>query len=114
MFANRAQLTFGLSVLTLLVLVSTQSRPKRRKSIMSLIRPGSVSKQSITTEPILHLKFFAGRPPEFAASHRYAHEIAADPASVELPEGLKTDVQRDGIARYLVNNFKQVHLETLL
>lgn len=93
-------------------LVSAESpAPRRRKSLMSRLRSNSQSSSSrnATSKPILHLKFFAGSPPpEYAAAHRYAHEISADPASVDLPDGLRTDVQREGIARYLVNNFKPV------
>lgn len=53
----------------------------------------------------LHLKFGDGRPPEFATQHKFAHQIAVL-GPVGLPEGLRTDVQRDGLARYLTNNFK--------
>lgn len=56
--------------------------------------------------PFLHLKFLEGRPPDFAARHAFAHELALAPGETALPEGLRTDVQREGIARYLVNNFK--------
>lgn len=56
--------------------------------------------------PFLHLKFFEGRPLEWAGRHSFAHELALAPDKTPLPEGLRTDVQREGIARYLVNNFK--------
>ncbi|GAA5910148.1 hypothetical protein JCM6882_006529 [Rhodosporidiobolus microsporus] len=57
--------------------------------------------------PFLHVKFTSGRPPEFAGSFPFAHEV--DPAKDALPESLKTDVQREGVLRYLRNNFKEGH-----
>ncbi|KAI5477422.1 hypothetical protein MNV49_006414 [Pseudohyphozyma bogoriensis] len=57
--------------------------------------------------PFLHVKFGEGRPPEFATQQRFAHQLALLPVDqLHLPEGLKTDVQREGIGRYLMNNFK--------
>ncbi|KAM0792637.1 hypothetical protein ACM66B_002433 [Microbotryomycetes sp. NB124-2] len=61
----------------------------------------------------LHLKFFSGRPPTYAARVPFAHDLKkaierGDKAALdELPDGLKTDVQREGIARYLRNNFRE-------
>ncbi|KAK4046885.1 hypothetical protein OIV83_005781 [Microbotryomycetes sp. JL201] len=60
----------------------------------------------------LHLKFFSGRPPAYAARIPFAHDLKqaierGDKTVLDgLPEGLKTDVQREGIARYLRNNFR--------
>ncbi|GAA5841774.1 hypothetical protein JCM11251_004061 [Rhodosporidiobolus azoricus] len=58
--------------------------------------------------PFLHVKFTAGRPPDFAGSLPFAHEV--DPAKDSLPDSLKTDVQREGVLRYLRNNFVEGHL----
>ncbi|GAA5872435.1 hypothetical protein JCM1840_006061 [Sporobolomyces johnsonii] len=57
--------------------------------------------------PFVHVKFGSGRPPEYCHHIPFAHEL--DPLSGQspLPEGLKTDVQREGILRYLRNNFKE-------
>ena len=76
---------------------------------MGRLRSNSTAQPAAT---FLHLKFLEGRPPEFAARHPFAHELALAPDSIKLPEGLRTDVQREGIARYLQNNFK-VSLRTL-
>lgn len=77
---------------------------------MSRFRSASMSRSSRSStqpkgSPFLHLKFGTGRPPEFATRLLFAHEAAS--AVDNLPEGLRTDVQREGIGRYLVNNFKQ-------
>ncbi|GAA5934456.1 hypothetical protein JCM3775_000362 [Rhodotorula graminis] len=51
----------------------------------------------------LHLKFASGRPPPVAANVPWAHDI--DPARDPLHDTLRTDVQREGVVRYLVQNF---------
>ncbi|KAK4050020.1 hypothetical protein OIO90_005210 [Microbotryomycetes sp. JL221] len=67
--------------------------------------------------PLLHLKFFSGRPPTYAARLPFADQVKkaidkGDRQEAELllkalPDGLRTDVQREGIARYLRNNFRE-------
>ncbi|GJN88173.1 hypothetical protein Rhopal_001138-T1 [Rhodotorula paludigena] len=53
----------------------------------------------------LHVKFGAGRPPPIAAGLPFAHDV--DPARDQLPDTLKTDVQREGVLRYLRQNFPE-------
>lgn len=55
----------------------------------------------------LHVKFGSGRPPEHAHQLPFAHEIEEDPSRTALHESLKTDVQRNGVIRYLEQNFKE-------
>lgn len=83
---------------------------KKKRSFISRIRSASMSRTSSSSNqprsgPFLHLKFGTGRPPEYATRHLFAHEVMKAPPDT-LPEGLRTDVQREGIGRYLVNNFK--------
>ncbi|GAA5963570.1 hypothetical protein JCM3765_004325 [Sporobolomyces pararoseus] len=61
---------------------------------------------STPQQPFLHLKFTSLRPvPRYGHQLPFAHLI--DPSIHELPDSLKTDVQREGIKRYLVQNFKE-------
>jgi len=56
--------------------------------------------------PFLHLKFTSLRPPpQYGHQLPFSHQL--DPAFHELPDSLKTDVQREGIKRYLLQNFKE-------
>ncbi|BGP56978.1 hypothetical protein JCM8202v2_004614, partial [Rhodotorula sphaerocarpa] len=61
----------------------------------------------------LHIKLCAGRPPPEARHLSFAHELeAGDPAAapdgtLDLPDSLKTDVQRKGVLRWLEQNFKE-------
>ncbi|GAA5851550.1 hypothetical protein JCM3766R1_001905 [Sporobolomyces carnicolor] len=60
----------------------------------------------MSSEPFLHLKFTSQRPPpQYGHQLPFAHLV--DPTVHELPDSLKTDVQREGIQRYLVQNFKE-------
>ncbi|GAA5997763.1 hypothetical protein JCM5350_003951, partial [Sporobolomyces pararoseus] len=61
---------------------------------------------STPQQPFLHLKFTSLRPvPQYGHQLPFAHLI--DPSIHELPDSLKTDVQREGIKRYLIQNFKE-------
>lgn len=57
------------------------------------------------------VQFGSGRPPQFGHQVKFAHQFALSPITAqtafELPEGLATEVQREGIARYLANNYKE-------
>lgn len=53
----------------------------------------------------LHLKFASGRPPPVAASLPWSHEV--DPARDSLHDTLASDVQREGVVRYLQQNFPE-------
>ncbi|KAL8276111.1 hypothetical protein RQP46_011493 [Phenoliferia psychrophenolica] len=69
---------------------------------------GTSSTKERKERPFLHLKFGDGKPPEFGHHHRFAHQLSLiPPHDLVLPEGLSTDVQREGIGRYLTNNFKE-------
>lgn len=81
--------------------------PHLLSPVLNKLRGGPPSTKD---RPFLHVKFGAGdRAPEFGHQHQFAHHIAAlaVPSDPTLSEGLRTDVQRDGIGRYLTNNFKQ-------
>ncbi|GAA6019768.1 hypothetical protein JCM11491_005245 [Sporobolomyces phaffii] len=63
-------------------------------------------RSSSSLAPFLHLKFTALRPvPQYGHQLPFAHLV--DPAVDDLPESLKTDVQREGIKRYLLQNFDE-------
>jgi len=57
-------------------------------------------------QAFLHLKFTSQRPPpQYGHQLPFAHLV--DPSIHDLPDSLKTDVQREGIKRYLVQNFAE-------
>ncbi|GAA5942415.1 uncharacterized protein JCM15063_006241 [Sporobolomyces koalae] len=61
---------------------------------------------SSSSKPFLHVKFTALSPvPQYGHQLPFAHLV--DPAIHDLPESLKTDVQREGIRRYLTQNFEE-------
>ncbi|KAM0752502.1 hypothetical protein T439DRAFT_209773 [Meredithblackwellia eburnea MCA 4105] len=75
--------------------------------MLKLVR-GSHSSGTTKDKPFLHVKFGDGRPPEYGHQYHFAHQLSLLPqAEQSLPDGLQTDVQREGIGRYLTNNFKQ-------
>ncbi|GAA5993125.1 hypothetical protein JCM10908_001301 [Rhodotorula pacifica] len=67
--------------------------------------------------PFVHVKFGAGRPPphdssssdDTSPSLAFAHQIESDPSAYaqRLHDSLKTDVQRQGVVRWLEQNFKE-------
>lgn len=82
-------------------------------NFLSKLRLNTSSSNQNTASPFLHLKFALGRPPHFGLhipfSYLLSATIACSSKSVDelLSDGLKTDVQREGIGRYLVNMFKE-------
>ncbi|BGP45659.1 hypothetical protein JCM10450v2_001489 [Rhodotorula kratochvilovae] len=78
---------------------------KRLSSLFSRSGTPSVDNpaQPKRMDRFLHLKFASGRPPPLAAAVPWAHEV--DPARDPLHETLKSDVQREGVVRYLQQNF---------
>lgn len=73
------------------------------------MRRRSQSLSSSSRTPFPHIKFAPGpSAPEFAPRVLFAHELAlsTQPRAELLPETLVGDSSRDGIVRFLLNNFE--------
>lgn len=103
-----------------------RSASKKRLSSLFARSPTPNSNSKMSSGPFLHLKFGAGRPPphehehtpisdnggddgsEGAGSLLFAHEVelVLQRSGYDLPDSLRTDVQRTSVARWLEQNFR--------
>ncbi|BGP18789.1 hypothetical protein JCM10213v2_006869 [Rhodosporidiobolus nylandii] len=104
--ASRHPSRFSSGSVALASIMSSRARSSSKKRLSSFISRAitpSNSESKKAMPPFSHIKFSSGRPPEFAGQLPFAHEL--DPAKDPLADSLKTDVQREGVLRYLRNNF---------